>query len=85
MSLDLVEVPVRTGQRGTRSLAKVGMAGGGAGEDRLGDAGACISHNPASNLKLGSGMPSYWSVEQQGHKFDLGLSGWTENDWSAAA
>lgn len=34
---------------------------------------------------LGSGMPSYWSVEQQGHRFDLGLSGWTENDWSAAA
>lgn len=34
---------------------------------------------------LGTGMPSYWSVEQKGHRFDLGLSGWTENDWSGAA
>jgi len=34
---------------------------------------------------LGTGMPSYWSVENKGHRFDLGLSGWTENDWSAAA
>jgi len=34
---------------------------------------------------LGTGMPSYWSVENNGHRFDLGLSGWTENDWSAAA
>jgi len=34
---------------------------------------------------LGSGMPSYWSIEQEGHRFDLGLSGWTQNDWSKAA
>src|SRR5690606_38962879 len=34
---------------------------------------------------LGTGMPSYWSVANNGHRFDLGLSGWTENDWSAAA
>lgn len=34
---------------------------------------------------LGSGMPSYWSVTLQGHRFDMGLSGWTENDWSSAA
>ncbi len=31
---------------------------------------------------LGTGMPSYWSVEVEGHRFDLGLSGWTANDWS---
>ncbi len=31
---------------------------------------------------LGTGMPSYWSVEVDGHRFDLGLSGWTANDWS---
>jgi hypothetical protein len=34
---------------------------------------------------LGSGMPSYWSIETDGHRFDLGLSGWTQNDWSKAA
>jgi NAD-dependent DNA ligase len=34
---------------------------------------------------LGTGMPSYWSLELQTHRFDLGLSGWTENDWSSAA
>jgi hypothetical protein len=36
---------------------------------------------------LGSGMPSYWSVEQGegGHRFEIGLSGWTKNDWSSAA
>ena len=34
---------------------------------------------------LGTGMPSYWSIENNGHRFDLGLSGWTENDWSSAA
>jgi len=45
-----------------------------------------LPHAPRVEVKLlGSGMPSYWSVEQQGHRFDLGLSGWTENDWSAAA
>lgn len=45
-----------------------------------------LPHATKVDIKLlGSGMPSYWSVEQQGHRFDLGLSGWTENDWSAAA
>ncbi|MBC8104835.1 MAG: hypothetical protein H7Z41_19850 [Cytophagales bacterium] len=34
---------------------------------------------------LGTGMPSYWSVSLQGHRFDLGVSGWTKNDWSSAA
>lgn len=34
---------------------------------------------------LGSGMPSYWSVELEGHRFDLGLSGWTSNDWASQA
>ncbi|MBD0256880.1 MAG: hypothetical protein ICV83_14270 [Cytophagales bacterium] len=31
---------------------------------------------------LGTGMPSYWSVTLDGHRFDLGLSGWTTNDWA---
>ncbi|GAB4461585.1 MAG: SWIM zinc finger domain-containing protein [Armatimonadaceae bacterium] len=34
---------------------------------------------------LGTGMPSYWTVFQKDHRFDLGLSGWTKNDWSSAA
>ncbi len=47
-----------------------------------------LPHAQSVSVKLlGSGMPSYWSVEQGagGHRFDLGLSGWTENDWSSAA
>lgn len=34
---------------------------------------------------LGTGMPSYWSITLDGHRFDLGVSGWTKNDWSSAA
>ena len=34
---------------------------------------------------LGTGMPSYWSVEIEGHRFDVGLSGWTANDWAQKA
>lgn len=34
---------------------------------------------------LGSGMPSFWSVALRGHRLDLGLSGWTSNDWSKHA
>lgn len=45
-----------------------------------------LAHANSVSVKLlGTGMPSYWSVENQGHRFDLGLSGWTENDWSASA
>jgi hypothetical protein len=37
------------------------------------------------NVKLlGTGMPSYWTVQmpESGHRFDLGLSGWTDNNWA---
>ena len=34
---------------------------------------------------MGTGMPSYWSLSMSGHRFDLGLSGWTANDWAAKA
>ncbi len=47
-----------------------------------------LAHAQTVQIKLlGSGMPSYWSVEQGegGHRFELGLSGWTKNDWSGAA
>lgn len=47
-----------------------------------------LTHASKVEVKLlGTGMPSYWSVEQNdgGHRFEIGLSGWTSNDWSAAA
>lgn len=34
---------------------------------------------------LGDGLPSFWALDLEGHRFELGLSGWTENDWSASA
>ena len=34
---------------------------------------------------LGTGLPSYWTVTSKGHRFDLGLSGWTKNDWAQSA
>jgi hypothetical protein len=34
---------------------------------------------------LGGGMPSYWTIFQKDQRFDLGLSGWTKNDWAQAA
>jgi hypothetical protein len=34
---------------------------------------------------LGTGLPSFWSLSLAGHRFDMGLSGWTANDWSRSA
>src|SRR5919197_918715 len=34
---------------------------------------------------LGTGMPSYWSLSCGASRLDVGLSGWTQNDWSRAA
>lgn len=34
---------------------------------------------------LGTGLPSYWSVFYRNERLDLGLSGWTQNDWSRSA
>jgi hypothetical protein len=34
---------------------------------------------------LGSGLPSIWVVEMGEMRFQLALSGWTTNDWSAGA
>lgn len=36
-------------------------------------------------LFLGSGMPSFWSVEKDGVELTVGLSGWTSNDWASKA
>ena len=45
-----------------------------------------LPHADKVQIKLlGTGMPSYWSVEIDGHRFDLGLSGWTANDWAKKA
>ena len=42
-----------------------------------------LPYSDKVNVKLlGTGMPSYWTVEMDGHRFDLGLSGWTDNDWA---
>ena len=56
------------------------------GRRRLFSLETLLPHAEQVKVKLlGTGMPSYWSVECKEHRFDLGLSGWTENDWSAAA
>jgi hypothetical protein len=34
---------------------------------------------------LGTGLPSYWSVKMGELRFQLGLSGWTVNDWTGAS
>lgn len=34
---------------------------------------------------LGTGLPSYWTVKLGDLRFDVGLTGWTRNDWSRAA
>lgn len=47
-----------------------------------------LPYSEKVNVKLlGTGMPSYWTVQmpENGHRFDLGLSGWTANDWSGKA
>jgi hypothetical protein len=45
-----------------------------------------LPHAEAVTVRLlGTGMPSYWTVLQEGHRFDLGLSGWTANDWARSA
>lgn len=45
-----------------------------------------LPYSDEVHLKLmGTGMPSYWTVQSEGHRFDLGLSGWSANDWSKKA
>lgn len=42
-----------------------------------------LAYSDSVEVKLlGTGMPHYWSVTIDGHRFDVGLSGWTSNDWS---
>ncbi len=45
-----------------------------------------LPYSEKVNVKLlGTGMPSYWTVMSEGHRFDLGLSGWTDNNWANQA
>ena len=56
------------------------------GRRRLFALEALLPHAETVQIRLlGSGMPHFWSVESNGHRFDIGLSGWTKNDWSSAA
>jgi hypothetical protein len=34
---------------------------------------------------LGSGMPSFWTIEKDGVELTVGLSGWSSNDWASKA
>ena len=53
------------------------------GRRRLSVLQSVLPHAETVEVKLlGTGMPSYWSVALDGHRFDLGLSGWTTNDWA---
>ena len=56
------------------------------GRRRLFALEALLPHAETVQVRLlGTGMPHFWSVESGGHRFDIGLSGWTKNDWSSAA
>ena len=56
------------------------------GRRRLFSIEALLAYSDAVKVRLlGTGMPHFWSVESGGHRFDIGLSGWTKNDWSSAA
>ncbi len=56
------------------------------GRRRLSVLSELLPHARAVEVRLlGDGLPSFWALELEGHRFELGLSGWTTNDWSAAA
>lgn len=56
------------------------------GRRRLQVLRSLLPHTTEVRVKiLGTGMPSFWSVDLDGITFDLGLSGWTANDWSGRA
>jgi cytosine/adenosine deaminase-related metal-dependent hydrolase len=48
--------------------------------DMVADAGACISHNPVSNLKLGSGIAPVIDMLGRGIPVGLGTDNHNGND-----
>ncbi len=56
------------------------------GRRRLLVLNSLLAHATSVQVRLlGTGLPSYWSVWAGASRFDLGVSGWTQNDWSASA
>ena len=56
------------------------------GRRRLSVLSELLPHAKSVEVRLvGDGLPSFWALELEGHRFELGLSGWTQNDWSASA
>ncbi len=56
------------------------------GRRRLSVLSELLPHAQSVEVRLlGDGLPSFWALELEGHRFELGLSGWTQNDWSASA
>jgi guanine deaminase len=81
----------RWGKTAVAKLAEVGMVGPGfvgahgvwlTDDDigRLADAGAAISHNPASNLRLGSGIAAVREMLDRGVTVALGCDGSMSSD-----
>jgi hypothetical protein len=56
------------------------------GRDRLKLLARLLPHANEVRVELaGFGLPSFWVVDLGGVSFTLGLSGWTDNDWTGEA